>query len=113
MYNRKSTNKLVKNLLEAEVQLTEDINTAMYILDDGQMIDGEFDFGIRGQDHRIIEAGIDYDRYAKDFWTRLHREYRVVRLVPETNVALVKGRQRLTEAQKALLANTNYEIEVY
>lgn len=109
----KSTNRLVKKLMEAEVQLTESVDTALYILADGRMIDGEYDCGMRGQDHRVIECALDYNRYDEDFWSRLHKEYRVVRLVPETGFALLKGRQKLTPEQQAILSNTSYEIERY
>lgn len=115
----KSLKLFKKRLLENDVMFTDNIDTAMYLLPDGSMIDGEFDFGMRGQDHRIIFGGVEYGDYYlssntnKTHWTRLHREYKVIRLVPESNIALIKNRQRLTDEQKEILKGTNYEIEIY
>jgi hypothetical protein len=117
--NMKSIRLLKKRLIADEVQFTTNINEAMYLLPDGSMIDGEFDGGMRGQDHRMIFCGVDYGDYYtssntnKSHWERLHKEYKVVRLVPESNTALIKGRQQLTDVQKQILNETNYQIEKY
>lgn len=111
----KSVRLLKKRLEEAEVLFTDSIHNALWLLPDGSMLDGEFDGGMRGQDHRIIESGIEkYDRYDGDlFWNEIHKNYRCVRLCPESNVALIKQRQKLTDVQKTILSNTSYEIECY
>jgi hypothetical protein len=115
----KSTNRLVSNLMNEGINTTSNIGEAIYLLADGQMIDGQCDMGMRSEDHRCIFAGTDYGDYyessntAKTHWDRIHKEYRVVRLCPESNVALVKGRQRLTDTQKQILAATDYELERY
>jgi hypothetical protein len=49
----------------------------------------------------------------KSHWERLHKEYKVVRLVPESNIALIKKHQRLTDIQKEILCSTSYEVELY
>jgi hypothetical protein len=91
----------------------------MYLLPDGSMIDGEFDGGMRGQDHRVIFAAVEnYPDYYEvsnpgELWDRLHKEYKVVRLVPESMTALIKNRQRLTDEQKQILAGSGYELEKY
>lgn len=111
----KSVRLLKKRLQEAEIQFTDSIHHALWLLPDGTMIDGEFDCGSRGQDHRIIESGIQgLDRYdGEKFWNTVHKDYKCVRLVPECNTALIKKRQKLTDIQKVLLAQTNFEIEPY
>jgi hypothetical protein len=115
----KSIRLLKKRLVEDEVAFTDNLAEAMYLLPDGSMIDGEFDMGMRGQDHRLIFCGVDYGDYyqssnpAETHWGRLHREYKVVRLVPESNTALIKGRQRLTPEQENILNRSNYELERY
>lgn len=115
----KSLRLFKKRLQEAEVGFTDSLDTAMFLLPDGSMIDGEFDLGMRGQDHRIIFAGVNnYPDYYEvsnpaSLWDRLHKEYKVVRLVPESDIALIKSRQKLTDEQKRILSRSNYEIEKY
>lgn len=117
----KSINKLVKNLLDPEYgySLTDNIETAIYLLPDGQMIDGNFMDGMRNEDHRMIFTAVDYGDYyesrnpGETHWDRLHREYRVARLVPESDIALVRSRQRLTEQQQNILNQSSYTIERY
>ncbi|WJJ55389.1 hypothetical protein QB910_000145 [Dabrowskivirus KKP3916] len=58
-----STDKLVANLQKCDVQLTDNPYEALYILDDGSMIWGEYYCGVRGQDHRVIFCGVDYGDY--------------------------------------------------
>lgn len=115
----KSLRLFKKRAIESGIQLTDHLSTAMYLLPDGSMIDGEFDGPYRGQDHRAIFAAVDnYPDYYEvsnpgELWDRLHKEYKLVRLVPESNTALIKNHQRLTEEQKQILANSSYEIEKY
>jgi hypothetical protein len=114
----KSLRLFKKRAIEAEINFTDSLSTAMYLLPDGSMIDGEFNYGSRGQDHRVIFAAVDYPDYYQvsnpsELWTRLHKEYKLIRLVPESNIALIKPRQRLTPEQTAILADSTYEIERY
>jgi hypothetical protein len=115
----KSLRLFKKRLLEGELTFTDSIHQAMYLLPDGSMIDGEFDGGMRGQDHRVIFVGVNYEDYYmssntnETHWKRLHREYKVIRLVPESNIALIKGRQTLTAEQIEVLNQTDYVIERY
>lgn len=114
----KSLRLFKKRATEAEIQFTDSLSTAMYLLPDGSMIDGEFDCGMRGQDHRLIFGAVNYPNYYEvsnpsELWDRIHKEYKVVRLVPESNTALIKGHQRLTDTQKEILANSSYVIEKY
>ena len=54
------------------------------------------------------------DRYRNPkAWEQLHRNYKVVRLVPECEIAMIKGRQRLTEEQREALESIGFEIERY
>lgn len=111
----KSLRLLKKRLIEAETIFTDNIHQALWLLPDGTMIDGEFDGGMRGQDHRIIECGITkYDRYDGDkFWNEVHLNYGGIRLCPESDVALIRPKQKITDTQKSILAQTSYEIELY
>ena len=114
----KSLRLFKKRAIEGGLEVHDDLSRAMYLLPDGSMIDGEFDGGMRGQDHRAIFVAVDYPDYytvsnTMELWDRLHKEYRLVRLVPESNTALIKGRQQLTDIQKAVLNQSSYEIEKY
>lgn len=77
------------------------------------MISGDFDLGIRGTDHRMIESLMDIDRYDDNFWSKLHAQTGVVMYVPETKFALIAENQQLTEIQKELLESVNAKIEVH
>lgn len=103
----------VEKLTENEVKLTTDPKEAIYILPDGQMVDGEFDMGMRGVDHRVIECAIDSSRDDKEFWNEVHEKYQLVRLVPETDTALISTTQQLTSKQKEIIDSLGYEIERY
>ena len=115
----RSIDRLIKRLAEYDVQTTDRIAEAMYLLPDGRMISGNFDHGMRGDDHRAIFAGVDYgDMYesndpGRTHWDRLHREYRVARLVPEARYALIRKGQRLTEIQDRMLTRAGYRVERY
>lgn len=112
----RSLDRMVKVLTSEDYgsRLTEDINTAIYLLPDGRMLDGCFDYGCRTHDHRIIEGAYkDKDRYTPGFWDSVHKDYKLVRLVPESGYALVRSRQRLTPIQKEILENSHYELERY
>lgn len=112
----RSLDRLIKVLTNEEYnsRLTTNINEAIYLLPDGRMLDGCFYYGCREHDHRIIEAVYNNkDRYTKGFWDSVHKDYRLVRLVPESKVALIRKNQRLTNEQKQILLNSTYEIEKY
>jgi hypothetical protein len=100
-------------VIEEGYNMTDNINEAIYLLSDGSMISGDFDYGSRGTDHRMIEILMESDRYDDNFWNDVHTQLEVVRLVPESNMALIIEGQELSTAQEALLINTEYEIEVY
>lgn len=112
------TDELLNEMLVEEdgemlFRLTDYVETAIYIFEDGRMLDGAFDYGIRSNDHRCIEYGMEIDRYTKGFWDVVHERYNVVRLVPESRVALVKEWQELSPIQLELIEEGGYTIEMY
>lgn len=112
----RSIDRLIKIITSEEYgySMTDNINEAIYLLPDGQMISGDFYYGSRNTDHRMIEAAYtNKDRYTEGFWDSVHKDYRVVRLVPESRYALVRMRQRLTHIQESILNETDYIIERY
>ena len=87
---------------------TEDINEAIFIMKDGTLIDGEFDCGIRGNDHNELLSYFDGMT-----WEELHQQLNIVRLVPETKFALIGKGQELNQDQQDLLNNSNYQVAEY
>ncbi|WP_304841987.1 hypothetical protein [Dubosiella newyorkensis] len=109
------TDAEIKNILEeCDYKLTENSREAIYILRDGSMIDGEIFEGSRTNDHQMIECFMEnIDRCHKDFWSRVHTDLGVVMLVPEYKTYMVMEGQKITEQQKEVLKELDYECEVY
>jgi len=91
-----------------DVVTTENIDQVIFIMKDGSLIGGEFDCGIRGNDHNELLSyfeGLD--------WKELHKQLNIVRLVPETKVALIDKDQELNQFQQDLLTNSSYQVAKY
>ena len=97
----------LKEFMEDAVT-TDDINQAIFIMKDGTLIDGEFDCGIRGDDHNEL---LDY--FDGMTWEELHQQLDIVRLVPETKFALIGKGQELNQDQQDLLNNSDYQVAEY
>ncbi|GIN25528.1 hypothetical protein NSQ93_22495 [Bacillus sp. FSL W8-0445] len=111
--NKQINDMIVNEVVENGGRLTENVHHALYLLTDGRMIDGVFEEGCgRTEDHTMIEVVLG-DRYAKDFWERVHFELGLVRLTPETKIALINKGQELTEIQKEIILKSGYNIEEY
>ena len=107
-----------------DLAMTNDINRAIYLLRDGSMIEGEYDedpySNCRVGDHRCImgltsEADEFYNSDSNQirFWDKLHEKTQLVRLVPETNEALIIKGQKLTDKQEEILATSDYQVDEY
>lgn len=97
----------LKEFME-DAATTEDINQAIFIMKDGTLIDGEFDCGIRGDDHNEL---LDYFNGMN--WEELHQQLDIVRLVSETKFALIGKGQELNQVQQDLLNDSNYQVAEY
>lgn len=93
--------------------MTDDFSQAIYLLYNGEMISGDFYYGTRSTDHRMIECTMEIDRYDKNFWDEVHERFYIVRLVPESQTALIKVGQKLTDAQAFILTSYMYRVEEY
>lgn len=104
-------------LEDYDIELTDNIDEAIYLFSDGSMIDGFFSYGIRSEDHNLLASLVDDKSFKKmeglDNYTSLHIATNVVRLVPETKTALIMEGQDLTDEQEYLLAEGGYDIETY
>lgn len=107
----RSIERLVKRHMEdTGFGRVDSLSFAYYILPDGTFLGCNYDCGVRGDDHRMIFIATDIDQ---GNWTELHKHYRVVRFVPEANVGLIKGKQRLTDEQRAVIEKYEIELERY
>jgi len=94
---------------EDEETFTNNVDEAIFILNDGSLVSGEFYDGIRNLDHNSIKSRFE----PKTSWKQLHDTYNLIRLVPETKTALISGSQVISENIKNMLNLSSYEIEAY
>ena len=94
---------------DEECTFTNNIDEAIFILNDGTLVDGEFYGGVRNLDHNGVKSRFE----PEVSWKQLHDTYNFVRLVPETRMALISGGQVVPENIKEMLKLSNYKIEVY
>ena len=116
----RNINALVKrfeNLTECKECATYDFQGArsFYLLPDGRFLNCQGTYTERWDDHNpIFGATRIQDKYRNTkAWEKIHRNYRVVRLVPECEIVMIKGRQRLTEEQREAIESIGFEIERY
>lgn len=109
-----TTEEMVK-LFESEgIELTSNIDEAIFIFDDGRMLSGMFYDGDRTEDHRIVELLFDdTDRYDAEFWQKVVDRTKVVQYVPETQTILLKGNQTVTPKQQAIIDNHKLFVEKF
>jgi len=100
-----TNDRLLNEIKDGEFEATDSIYEALAILSDGTMISGDFDCGIRGLDHNALTT-------ETEDWDDLHNAG-VIRLVPESSVALINQEQQLNDIQLALLSDSEYAIERY
>ena len=99
----------MKNLfIEDGIELTDNLNEAIFLFNNGLMVSGEYCDGIRGTDHRTLLNELDDSATYEE----LHRNYKVARLVPESMTALVSGLQ-LDNDKINMLKAYGYTIENY
>ncbi|HEO1307247.1 TPA: toprim domain-containing protein [Streptococcus agalactiae] len=116
-----SSEILDKYVEEVAQHYTEDIETAEYLFPDGRLV-SSWDYGMRGDDHRAIRNYFDVmgrpeldilNDHPKGFWNLVHNGIGAVRLVPETQTALLLEGQVLTTIQKEILQSSSLKTEVY
>ena len=100
--------KQAKEFLD-DVETTDNIDDAIFIMNDGTLVSGEFDCGTRGVDHNELKSYFNND----PSWEEIHKVLHIVRLVPESHVALINKGQVLNSKQKALLKGSSYDVEKY
>ena len=107
-----SKSEMINYFDELYMNLTDDPKEAIYMFPNGLMIDGGFDCGSRGEDHRCIEEIMVNDRY-DNLWDEVHNDLGLIRIVPASHTVLISESQTLTAAQKNFIKDYNYNVEAY
>lgn len=91
----------VEALMSEDYMAGDNIEEAVYILADGSLWDGGFDYGMRCVEHREAETFSELDRYdGQAFWDDVAVRLSLVMIIPETKEVLIHPEQIVTEAQK-------------
>lgn len=109
-------NKMIekyKETIEIDNVITSEFKgvSSFYLLPSGEFLNCSEVNGYRRNDHSIIFKAIDNIKYY-DFET-IHKTYKLVRLVPESEIALVYVGQSLTKKQKDAIKKIGFKIEKY
>ena len=112
------TDKQISEILEEEgYSFTDNLEESVFILKNGNLVDGGFFGGdTRTIEHREIAESVvlDKDRYDKDFWSVLHQRTSMIMVVPETRELLIMEKQKLSNEQKAIInSNPDYTVKEY
>lgn len=98
---------LVENLqLDFEIVATEDISEAIYLFENGAMISGEYDCGIRGTDHNGLKS-----EFPELSWLEMLEQLGVIMLVPEEGVAYKAPTMHPSEEILGMLDDALYTLE--
>lgn len=97
------TDKQISEILEEEgYSFTDNLEESVFILKNGNLVDGGFFGGnTRTIEHREIAESVvlDKDRNDKDFWSVLHQRTSMIMVVPETRELLIMEKQKLSNEQ--------------
>lgn len=105
---------IINKFEEYDILTTEEPTEAMFILTDGTLISGMFEYGYRTEDHRAAEILVDdVNRYDNNFWEVLHNRTDMIQLVPETKYALYKVGQRISAIQREVIESLEYIMEAF
>lgn len=87
------TDKQISEILEEEgYSFTDNLEESVFILKNGNLVDGGFFGGnTRTIEHREIAESVVLD---KDFWSVLHQRTSMIMVVPETRELLIMEKQK-------------------
>ena len=107
------TDKQISEILEEEgYSFTDNLEESVFILKNGNLVDGGFFGGdTRTIEHREIAESVVLD---KDFWSVFHQRTSMIMVVPETRELLIMEKQKLSNEQKAIMnSNPDYTVKEY
>lgn len=110
------TEELIKRYAEYtgyENATTEEYQgvASFYLLPNGKFLNCKVENGYRRDDHSLIFKVINEIEYY-DF-KAIHDIFRVIRIVPECNIVLVKKGQRILAKQQKAIDELGFKIEKY
>lgn len=100
--------EMKKLLIDDGIEITDNLDQAIYLFNNGVMVSGEYCDGLRGTDHNTLLNELDHSAT----YDELHQHYAVARLVPESMTALVSGLQ-LDNDKLDMLKAYGYTVETY
>lgn len=95
-----------------QFEMTNDLDQSLWITPNNQLISSYGENGIRSIDHRALLDFYNLDREDIESWDKIH-EMGYVRIVPETEYALIYENQPLTDEQIETIKNYDYQMESY
>lgn len=95
-----------------EVEFTDDLKESIWITPDNKMIWGEYDSDKRGTDHNSLLDIYGLDRNDNSSWDKIH-QMGFVRMVSETDTALVYKNQPFSKEQKEIIEKGGFSIVDY
>lgn len=108
--------EIEEKIENAGYSMTDDPLNAIYVLPDGSMINGDFDCGMRGTDHRMIECIFDgrINRYDPHFWDKVFEVTGAVMLIPESQEVLIPEEMKdsVTRLQWEVINEIGYELKI-
>lgn len=106
-----TSEEVVSKLENEGVEFTHDPFQAIYIFPMGDMVSGCFNYGMRSEDHRIIENLYDdgTDRYQPGFWEKVFEDTEAVMVIPENSQVTYPDWLIPTAHQQALISELGYE----
>lgn len=114
MKTQTNVNQIIEMLNEYDVHTTDNTNEAIYILEDGTLIDGQFEYGARCVDHReIFESVLNIDRYHDNFWNEGFEQLNCIMLVPESQTIITHPNVEITDAQQSVINELDYFTEEF
>lgn len=92
-------------LVEEGYNVGKRYNESIYILQDGTLVDGDFQKGVgRCEDHRMMESFSEFDRYDGDkFWNDIMLTKGLIMIVPEHQEIYIHPEYKPTEEQQKII----------
>jgi hypothetical protein len=85
-------------LIDEGYNVNGKLEESIYILKDGTLWDGGFDYGSRCVEHREVEVFTKFDRYDDEFWSTVMNE--LIMIIPECEEVMILPTYTPTKEQQ-------------